>query len=70
MHEILAKIFLEQKRSAYSEKFRNVKLLTFFGLGHGVVAAAAPRVAAQDAADGQPKAFERSVLLDGFLGIL
>ena len=37
---------------------------------HGVVAAASPRVATQDAAQGQPRATERPVLDDGLPGIL
>ena len=37
---------------------------------HRVVPAAAPGVAAQDALDGQPAAFEHAVLLDGLDGVL
>ena len=38
--------------------------------GYGVVATAAPRVATENAANGQVKAFEWSMLLYGFNGIL
>ena len=39
-------------------------------LRHGVVAAASPGVAAQDAAQGEPRTLQHSMLGDGFHGIL
>ena len=40
------------------------------GLGDGVVAAAAPGMATQDAAHGKPEASDGTVLLNGFNGVL
>ena len=42
----------------------------FVWLWHGVVAAAAPRIAAQNAFYGKPRAFRRAMFSDGFDGVL
>ena len=39
-------------------------------LGHGIVAGAAPGVAAEDTLEGKPETFEGTVLAEGFKGVL
>ena len=45
-------------------------MVSHFLLRHRVVAAAAPGMAAQQAADGEVKPFQRTVFLDGLDGVL